>query len=75
MARSAARGGLVSFVIAALAPTQLGASCADGVTPDCSNTPECGPLVDAAGEASTSRDAGVTDAPSEVEAGDAADGG
>jgi hypothetical protein len=86
------RGGLVSFAVAAvLCAAQLGASCVDGVTPDCSNTSECGPIsLDAAGEGSTliaadaadaadtSDAADAADAPSEaneLEAGDAADGG
>lgn len=81
------KAGLVSFTIAVLlGAAQLGANCVDGVTPDCSNASECGPtMLDAAGEGSTvpmpeaSTDAtdasDAADAPSELEAGDAADGG
>jgi hypothetical protein len=51
---SSRRGaGLVCFVVAAtLAGAQLGASCAEGVTPDCSGNAQCGPFgLDAADDA------------------------
>ncbi len=79
------RGGLVSFVAGALlAAAQLGASCVDGVTPDCSDPAVCAPSEgDAASssdgsivlpDAGPGNDASSTDA--DAEQGDAdADGG
>ena len=79
------RVGLVSFVAAAiLASAQLGASCVDGVTPDCSDAAVCAPSEgDAASsgdgsvvlpEAAPSDDASDVDAEAGLDAADA-DGG
>lgn len=79
------RVGLVSFVAAAiLAAAQLGASCVDGVTPDCSDAAVCAPSEgDAAAsgdgsvvvpEAGPVEDASHTDAEAGLDAADA-DGG
>jgi hypothetical protein len=75
---------MASFAIASvLASVQLGASCVDGVTPDCSDAAACVPTtnLDAAHESSVvTPEASITDSGTESdaesgEAGDAADGG
>jgi hypothetical protein len=76
---------MTSFAIASvLASAQLGASCVDGVTPDCSDRAACSPTtnLDAAQESSvvtpeatTTTDAGTKSDADSGEAGDAADGG
>lgn len=79
------RSALTSFAIASvLASAQLGASCVDGVTPDCSDAAACGPTTDldaaqepsvVTPEASTTTDAGTESDADSGEDGDAADGG
>lgn len=74
------RTGILSFCVAALlAVLQTAGSCVDGVTPDCSDAAECGPLIiDSGGEAASpsSEGGGNPATPSDAgEAGDAPDGG
>jgi len=78
------RAPILSFlVLCVLAALQLGGSCVDGVTPDCSDAAECGPVVLDASEAATGEGGAslpppANDAapPSDAsEAGDAPDGG
>lgn len=80
------RASVASFVVmAALAAAQLGASCVDGVTPDCSDPAVCAPSEgDAAFDARPAQEASVIPAPPDAaavdagrdaEAGDAAEGG
>lgn len=77
------RGPLLSFAITSvLAAAQLGASCVDGVTPDCSDAAACGATdLDASQDSSVivvpdaASEASAADAADDVEAGDAADGG
>lgn len=68
-----ARGGVVSFAIAALlASTQLAGSCVDGVTPDCSDAAVCAP---SSGRASSDGGGSVVIPEASVETGADAEAG
>jgi hypothetical protein len=82
------RAGFLGLLIAAaVGAAQIGASCVDGVTADCSDAATCAPSYDSGNaegstalpEASTDAGPNVEDASSDAEAGadaaDAADGG